>query len=101
MTETIKARYVYEFDLKGFFDNVPVKNVINWLASLSGKEAISRDPRTEPIHGYLDDRPEIAPPKRKPGLPRHRLVNPPARREAVWKQFRLDAGRVLRGLWET
>ena len=31
LQKVIKARYIYEFDLKGFFDSVPVARVIKFL----------------------------------------------------------------------
>lgn len=30
LTKVVKARFVYEFDLKSFFDSVPVGKVIQW-----------------------------------------------------------------------
>ena len=31
LQKVVKARYIYEFDLKGFFDSVPVAGVIKFL----------------------------------------------------------------------
>ena len=33
LSRVIKARYIYEFDLKGFFDSVPVNRVIDYLTA--------------------------------------------------------------------
>lgn len=31
LTKVVKSRYIYEFDLKGFFDSVPVRPVVRFL----------------------------------------------------------------------
>lgn len=31
LSRVIKAGYIYEFDLKGFFDSVPVNRVVDYL----------------------------------------------------------------------
>jgi len=39
LSKVIKARYIFEFDIVGYFDNVPVMPVLRWLES---KGAITR-----------------------------------------------------------
>jgi len=38
----IDVKYIYEFDLKGFFDSVDVNKVLNWLQEAKG---LSKDLR--------------------------------------------------------
>lgn len=42
LTKVIKARYIYEFDLKGFFDSVPVQKVVDYLSARGLDPQIAR-----------------------------------------------------------
>jgi hypothetical protein len=39
LAKVIKAKYIYEFDLKGFFDNVDVPRVLTFLEERHGLSA--------------------------------------------------------------
>jgi len=43
LTDVIKSRYIYEFDLKGFFNNVDVFKVMNYLEGKLGLSSRLRD----------------------------------------------------------
>jgi len=67
---TIKAKYIYEFDLKGFFDNVNVTGVLDYLYVQHGLaekfraqiEAFSRAPRISFASTKEEDQPKVGDP---------------------------------------